>query len=230
VSVPTVLIAHGDGQARDILARACTAHDVSVVGQTADAREVVALCAAHEPDVAVLGDRLDDIAIDSALEELVEMGTRVVVLSADPSPDRLAQLLGHGARGYFFHDSSPSEVAMGIHAVARGGAAINPSAGAILLAQWRRLRRQPVSISSHRHPVLTRREREVLAAMADGLATKALAARLGIAVKTAENHKIRIFEKLGVRSQAHAVTVALSLGVVAGTADGNAKEVNGDRS
>ena len=49
--------------------------------------------------------------------------------------------------------------------------------------------------------------------MTDGLAAKAIAAALGMAIKTVENHKIRIFEKLGVRSHAHAVTVAMAYGL-----------------
>jgi len=64
-----------------------------------------------------------------------------------------------------------------------------------------------------RAPNLTARELEVLAAMADGLSAKAIALRLGVALKTVENHKVRIFDKLGVQTQAHAVSVAIGLGV-----------------
>ncbi len=49
--------------------------------------------------------------------------------------------------------------------------------------------------------------------MSKGLATKAIAIELGVAIKTVENHKIRVFEKLGVRTQAQAITVAMSFGL-----------------
>ncbi len=45
--------------------------------------------------------------------------------------------------------------------------------------------------------------------MVEGLSTKAIARRLGVAYKTVENHKIRDFEKLQVRTHAHAVSVAI---------------------
>ena len=45
--------------------------------------------------------------------------------------------------------------------------------------------------------------------MSDGLSTKAVAHQLGIAVKTVESHKTRIFGKLGVRTQAQAVALAI---------------------
>src|SRR5436305_1144934 len=61
---------------------------------------------------------------------------------------------------------------------------------------------------------LTPRELDVLEAMSDGLATKAIASRLGVATKTVENHKVRIFDKLGVRTQAQAVSLAIGHGLL----------------
>ena len=55
----------------------------------------------------------------------------------------------------------------------------------------------------------------MLVAMTDGLPAKSIARRLDMAVKTVENHKIRIYDKLGVRTQAHAVSLAISQGLVA---------------
>jgi DNA-binding NarL/FixJ family response regulator len=91
--------------------------------------------------------------------------------------------------------------------------ALNPPVVTLILEQWRRLRAQPVQFGARRRPVLTPRELDVLAAMTEGLAAKAIAARLGVALKTVENHKIRVFDKLGVRTQAHAVTVAMAYGL-----------------
>ena len=54
----------------------------------------------------------------------------------------------------------------------------------------------------------------VLTAMAEGLATKAIALRLDVAVKTVENHKARVFGKLGARNHAHAVTLAIEQGLL----------------
>lgn len=59
---------------------------------------------------------------------------------------------------------------------------------------------------------LTRREREVLGGIAAGLRSDGVADRLSITPKSVENHKQRIFAKLGVQSQTHAVAVALDSG------------------
>ena len=60
--------------------------------------------------------------------------------------------------------------------------------------------------------ILTQRETEILNRIADGMSSLQVATSLGISPRTVENHKQRIFAKLGVRSQAHAVAVALASG------------------
>ena len=60
-------------------------------------------------------------------------------------------------------------------------------------------------------PQLTKRESEVLALVARGLAGKQVARQLGISLKTVEQHKSRIFSKLGVHNQAAAVHRAFDL-------------------
>ena len=60
--------------------------------------------------------------------------------------------------------------------------------------------------------ILTQRETEILSRVAEGMSSLQVATSLGISSRTVENHKRRIFAKLGVRSQAHAVAVALASG------------------
>src|SRR5205809_513286 len=77
-----------------------------------------------------------------------------------------------------------------VRAVARGDIALHPVAAATVVDQWRRLRvGAGGSTVGNQRLALTPREVDVLAAMADGLSTKGIARRLGVAVKTVENHK-----------------------------------------
>ena len=61
---------------------------------------------------------------------------------------------------------------------------------------------------------LTERERQVLALIADGKSTKEAAVRLGISYKTADSHRSRILEKLGVHETASMVRVAIRAGLI----------------
>jgi DNA-binding CsgD family transcriptional regulator len=62
--------------------------------------------------------------------------------------------------------------------------------------------------------VLTNREREILALLADGLANKQIAARLGISTNTVKTHLELLFEKLGVSSRAEAVATGVRRGLL----------------
>jgi DNA-binding NarL/FixJ family response regulator len=210
---PRVVIAHDDDLVRDVLRPACARGGVVVVGEAETYDELLFCCAGAKPEVAVVADRLGPTMVEEALPSLLCTGVKVIVLSADPSPERLSRLMAKDLCGYLSHDAGPEEVVNAILAVARGEVAVNPEVLGTILHQWRRLRSQPISVGARRRPVLTPRELDILAAMSDGLAAKAIAIRLGVALKTVENHKIRIFEKLGVRSHAHAVSVALAYGL-----------------
>lgn len=213
-SSPRVVLAIPDGLARDVVRFVCTRRAIVVDAAVATLGEAVARCSEGTVDVLVCADRFDDEPVDNRLGDIMAMGPRVIVLSADPSPERMTAALSLGAAGYLYYDTAPDEIASGILAVARGAAAIHPTVAGIILQQWRRMRAGPASEAAAK-PALTSREAEVLGAMADGLSAKAIARKLGVAVKTVENHKIRIFEKLGARTQAHAVSVAVTHGLLA---------------
>lgn len=67
-------------------------------------------------------------------------------------------------------------------------------------------------------PLMTRREHDVLQLIGTGRTAAEISAELGIQPKTVENHKQRIFRKLDVQSQTHAVARAIQMGLI-GTAD-----------
>jgi DNA-binding NarL/FixJ family response regulator len=207
-----VLLASSDRLVLDILRAALTGQGIKVVGEVETVEALRATASSLRPTVVVAADCLGAEPVDAALPAVLAAGAKVVVVSSDPSSERLSALLSEGVTGYLLHDADPDEVVAGVLAVARGAAVLNPTAAAMVLSQWRRLQADPGS--ARRLPTLTPRERDVLAALVEGLPTKGIAQRLSMATKTVENHKIRIFDKLGVRTQAHAVSVAISSGLI----------------
>jgi len=208
-----VVIAAADDLIRQALALACVRHGVEVVGDSDTVEGMFVACVDGRPDVVVTGDRLGEEPLEAFLTPLLACAPAVIVVSDDPSPERLGSLLAQDVSGYFSYDAGPDEVVAGVVSVGRGGMVLNASVASTIIQQWRRMRAEPARLGPHRTVALTPRETDIVCAMAEGLAAKAIAARLGMALKTVENHKIRIFDKLGVRSQAHAVTVALTLGL-----------------
>jgi DNA-binding NarL/FixJ family response regulator len=214
LAVATVVVADGNPFLRHLLDTVCARHGLRVVGEVTRGQDLVALCEEVRPDVVVSDCHLEDGPLEDWLDEVLMSGARLVVLCDDASPERLTQLLELGASGYLLYDSAPEQVGEALLAVASGAAVLAPVATATILEQWRRLRSEDGDTNSGLRSNLTPRELDVLEAMSDGLATKAIANRLGVATKTVENHKVRIFDKLGVRTQAQAVSLAIGHGLL----------------
>ena len=216
---PRIVIAHRSALVRDVLRLLAADRDVVVVAEARSAGALAELADAERPDVVFAEATFEDGSeIEAVLARLAADGVRVVVVCDDPSPERLTRILTLGAAGYFRTDTAPEQVLEALQAVAGGASVLGPEAAAVVLEQWRRLRESgavPGSGPGGAPAVLTAREAEILGAMAEGLGAKLIAARLGVAVKTVENHKIRIFDKLGVRSQAQAVSLAITHGLLA---------------
>jgi DNA-binding NarL/FixJ family response regulator len=215
-----LVIAHRSTFIRDVLRLTGRSRDVLVVGEAHRPADLTALCASERPDVAFIEATFaDGSQVESVLPAVLAVGTRAVIVSDDPSPERVTRILALGASGFLRHDTTPDQVVDAIQAVAGGAAVLGPQATATILEQWRRLRESGAVAGpgADKPVVLTPREHEVLVAMADGLPAKAIARRLGVATKTVENHKIRIFSKLGVRTQAQAVSLAINHGLLTAT-------------
>jgi DNA-binding NarL/FixJ family response regulator len=208
----SLVIAHRSAFIRDVLRRKGSYRDVATVGEAESGAQLVELCEAQRPAVVCVDTELQDGPVEGVLRAVLATGAKVLVISDDLSPERLTHLLARGASGHLLQDASPDQVIDAIEAVAAGQCVLGPLAATVVVEQWRRLR-DPGESTAPRD-ALTPREHDVLAAMADGLVVKAIGKRLGISVKTVEAHKVRIFAKLGARSQAHAVGVAIAHGLV----------------
>lgn len=94
---------------------------------------------------------------------------------------------------------------------------VGPSADVVLVARSNDRLSGPVQGGRGERTdgaVLTNREREILALLADGLGNKQIAARLGISANTVKTHLELLFEKLGVSSRAEAVASGVKQGLL----------------
>lgn len=209
--LPRVLILHDHAYVPEVL-ELLLADRVDVVAQTRSGRAAVALSELHVPDVVVAGEMLIDGVVEYYVPAVLQTGTRVLLVSEPHETARLVELVELGITGIVDTDRSPEELVGAILELASGGAVLPPDVVAAIATEWRWARRRKAV--EHPGAELTSRELDVLGAMSDGLSTKAVAHHLGIAVKTVENHKTRIFDKLGVHTQAQAVALAIGTDAV----------------
>jgi DNA-binding NarL/FixJ family response regulator len=117
------------------------------------------------------------------------------------------QAIRSGARGYLLKDAEPDEIIRAVRAVHADQAIFDSAVADRMLAAISE------AGASNPFPQLTEREYDVLARMAAGQSNQAIAARLGISVKTVQNHVSNVLLKLGVADRAQAVARARDAGV-----------------
>jgi DNA-binding NarL/FixJ family response regulator len=184
--------------------------DLDVVGLAGSGAEAVRLAGDHPADVVLLDYDLPDTdgVRCIAMLRAVLPDARFVMLTGHADADVLAAAIEAGCCGFITKDKATDELIDAVRAAGAGESVISPAMLAQLLP---RLRHE----GQKRDPgALTARERDVLALLADGLATDQIAARLFVSRNTVRNHVQRLMAKLGAHSRLEAVAIAVRQGVV----------------
>jgi DNA-binding NarL/FixJ family response regulator len=182
-----------------------------VVGEAANGREVLVKARDLKPDVVVMDLSMPELNGLQAAEQLKaeHPAMKVVALTAHEDESYLRQLCKVGATGYVLKRSAGDELVKAIGTVAKGGVHFEATlAGKALASQMTGAPMKGESRTSE----LSDREMEVLTMLAWGYSNKEIASRLNLSVKTIETYKVRIGEKLGLRSRTQMVQYALRQG------------------
>jgi len=193
-----VVLADDHGVIRDGLGRLISAlDDVELVGVAADGAEAIEQSRLHTPDVVLMDLDMPVVdGIEATRQIVAELPqTAVIVLTAFSDRPRIMGALEAGACGYLLKDVDAEEVAEGIRAAARGESPLDPRAARTVLDA----RSEPDPLAG-----LSKREREVLGLLVEGLPNKLIARRLEISEKTVKAHLTQIFRELGVTDRTQA--------------------------
>ncbi len=177
--------------------------DIEVAGEAASGDEAVALVPRVRPDVVLMDLRMPSGDGVSAIERLP--GHRILVLTTFQDDADIVRAIEAGAAGYLLKDASRADLAAAVRDAAAGRRVLSPEVSARLAA----VDQTPAP------PVLSAREAEVLALVAEGLTNAQIGERLYIGQATVKTHLLRIFTKLGVSDRTAAVMTALQRGLIA---------------
>ncbi|MEU8171416.1 response regulator transcription factor [Microbispora hainanensis] len=192
-----VLLAEDQGMMRGALALLLNLEqDIEVVAQVGHGDEVVDTALRTRPDVALL-----DIEMPGrgGLENAAELherlpGCAVLILTTFGRPGYLRRAMEAGARGFLVKDGPVEDLADAVRRVLRGERVIDPALAA-------------AALSTGPSP-LTDRERDVLAAAADGSTISDIAARLHLSESTVRNYLSSAIGKTGTRNRIEAARLA----------------------
>ena len=171
--------------------------DLAVVGEAANGRETVKKAAELKPDVVILDlsmPLMDGVEVTQKIRE-TQSETRILILTSFGTSVDVARAVRSGASGALVKDSDDDELLSAIRTVAGGGTAFSPEIKALL--------NEPLP------PELTDRQKEVLKGIVNGLASDAIASRLGISTDAVNQHINAVRAKLGAANRSEAVAIAL---------------------
>ena len=183
-----------------------------VVAEAANGLEAVEKAIATRPDVALIDitmPRLNGLEAVRRMREALP-DTHILVLTVHDDEEYVLPIVRAGAAGYLLKNTAAGELMKAVQALSEGRSYFGPEAMRAMAEQLQR----PTEAPADPYQRLTPREREVFHLVVEGKASKEISRLLGISVKTAENHRARLMEKLDVHNTAELVKYAARKGLL----------------
>ncbi len=186
--------------------------DMTVVAEATSGREAIQMARDFHPDVIIMDISMPDMnGIEATSQITKEMGdVRVLVLSMESDRRFVVEALKAGATGYVLKDSAFAELATAIRTVAAHETYLGPRITALIIKEY--FQRIPDEVPTS-YDALLPREREIVQLITDGKNTKEIAYQLNICVKTVENQRHSIMNKLNLYSVAELTKYAIRKGL-----------------
>ena len=173
---------------------------VDVVGRASNGEEAAAKIEATRPTVAVIDvrmPRLNGIEVASQVSRTTPE-TAVILYTAYGDRALLSEALDAGVRGFVLKEAPLQDLTRAVDMVSGGAVYVDPVLAGVL-----------ASAESERLPQLTKREREVLRLLADGLSNEEIGKRLFLSPETVRTHVQKAMRRLEADTRTQAVAVAL---------------------
>ena len=186
--------------------------EIEVVGEASNGEEAIELTFQYTPDLVIMDLNLPGIDGIQAMKMIkdIKPDQRVLVLTMHEDPIYLDKVLAAGGNGFVLKRVADVELLSAIRAVHRGEFYVDTSFQKYLVTRALK----PERYAEMKKFELTTRETELLQLIALGYSNIEIAKKLNISIKTVENHKTRIHEKLGVNSRSKLVRYAKDNGLV----------------
>ena len=211
---PVRIVVADSGSIRpQLLARALRARRHFIVNETIpDASALHSFLESNVADVVLIsGDRVSDLRLLRWLH-VSHPGVATILLVENCDRQKVIDAFRSGAKGIFQFDHSPfSMLCKCVNSVSQGQIWINSEQMHYVLDALSEVPALRV-VNAKGRPLLTPREEQVVALVADGLSNREVAGELGLSEHTVKKYLLRIFDKLGISTRVELVLYAISHG------------------
>ncbi len=191
--------------------------DIEVVGEAGDGAEALALAIEHRPDVVLMDIRMPNVDGLTAAREIAAndelIDVKVLVLTTFELDEYVYEALRAGASGFLVKHTEPAELIRAVRVVAAGDALLSPGVTRRLIAAFTDTPAETAAPDARIADLLTVREREVVALVAEGLSNEEIADRWYVSQATVRTHVSRAMTKLHARDRAQLVVFAYRSGL-----------------
>ncbi|MDW8845717.1 two-component system response regulator NarL [Erwinia sp. P7711] len=183
---------------------------LQVVAEAGNGTQGVALAGEHDPDLILLDLNMPGMnGLDTLVQlRTIELSGRIVVFSVSNHEDDVVNALKRGADGYLLKDMEPEELLKSLHQAAAGQMVLSETLTNVLVASLRENR----PTEERDIEQLTRRERDILKLITQGMTNKAIARKLSITESTVKVHVKHLLKKMKLKSRVEAAVWALQSG------------------
>ncbi len=187
--------------------------DIEIAGLGGTVREAVEMAGKIKPDVILMDFMLPDGTGADATQLILKAdpNCKIIFLTMSEEDENLFAAIRSGAKGYLLKDMHPSKLVTTIRSVYQGESALSRS---MTLRLMKELSQTKNSEHFEASPTLTRRELDVLRAIATGKTNQEIGDELFLAENTVKYHVHSILDKLQLNNRREAVTYAKEHGLI----------------
>jgi len=188
--------------------------DIEIIGEASNGKDVLKMAKNKPADVYVLDISMPVLNGIETAGRLMKMDpkSRIIILSIHDERIFVEKALQYGAKGYVLKESATEEIVHAICEVYLDRFFLSPKISRFIVQGF--LGRRYHYRKGHEKVIeLTRKEREILQLIAEGLTNKEIARQLRLSLNTVHVHRNNIMRKLGIHRQAGLVRYALKEGI-----------------
>jgi DNA-binding NarL/FixJ family response regulator len=191
--------------------------NITIIGEASDGEEALIKTRELKPDILIADISMpvmNGIEMTRILTK-EESQTKILIVSMHNNEDYINQALEAGASGYILKDSSKEELLKSIKAIEKGETYCSGDVSKILLNRFLLTNKtKKLKVEAEESLQLTRREKEILKFISEGLSNKEIATKLFVSTRTVDSHRYNVMQKLKVKNGAELVRMAFKLNLI----------------